>query len=187
MTDGDLSHLVSETRFKEMHLERERVKERKNKILDAYHFGGLGEREKNTILRECIETYLREVQEVLKPPHKKTVPTNEDYWEEVDIGTMRLPDGREMRLKGLKSLFELSNPIRYTQTETTHEYPQGEVQKDTVREFQVPWDTLMRYYYCANEAIAEAGIRYDVDAGKMRTYGFNELSEPEVATDGGSS
>lgn len=178
---NELADLVSETRFREIHEERERVKQQHRRVLDGLYFGPLTEEGANQILRDTIETYLHEVREVLKPPEKETVPTGEDYWTDVEVTTLELPNGEAYDLTGLESLFDLPGTITVEETVEREEYPRGKVTETDTREVGIPRKTLLDYYYTANKGLAEAGVKFDAEAGKMPTYGFEELEgyEPE--------
>lgn len=174
---NDLSELVLETRFREIHEERERVKQQHRRVLDGMYFGPLTEDGANQILRDAIETYLHEVKEVLKPPEKKTVPTEEDYWTDVRVTTLELPNGKSHDLDGLQSLFDLPETITVEDHVEKEDYPRGRVTETTLGEVQIPRKTLLDYYYTANEGVAEAGLKFDAKAGEMPTYGFEELED----------
>jgi hypothetical protein len=167
-------------RIRAIHDARERFMEQRRRALDLRAHNQVSERQYHDIIREAAESFVLEIEELLKRYRDDpalTLGTKSRaaswYLERVTLGTMTLPPGgREIEFQGLQSILDAPNPIVCEWEEEADApagfaaHPMGEVETQR-RKLQVPEDVLVNAVRTGMEFLSQIGLdlRLDEDQG----------------------
>jgi len=167
-------------RIRAIHDARERFMQQRRRALDLRAHNQVSERQYHDIIREATESFILEIEELLKRYRDDPALTLGGksraaswYLERVTLGTMTLPPGgREIEFQGLQSILDAPNPIVCEWEEeadapagfSTH--PMGETETQR-RKLQVPEDVLVNAVRTGMEFLSQIGLdlRLDEDQG----------------------
>jgi len=167
-------------RIRAIHDARERFMEQRRRALDLRAHNQVSERQYHDIIREAAESFILEIEELLKRYRDDpalTLGTKSRaaswYLERVTLGTMTLPPGgREIEFQGLQSILDAPNPIVCEWDEEADApagfaaHPMGETETHR-RNVQVPEDVLVNAVRTGMEFLSQIGLdlRLDEDQG----------------------
>jgi len=199
-------------RIRAIHDARERVMQQRRRALDLRAHNQVSERQYHDIIREAVESFVLEIEELLKRYRDDpalTMDANANsreaswYLEKAPLGTMTLPPGdREVGFNGLQAVLDAPNPIVCEWDETADapagfaSHPMGETETRR-RKVQVSEDILVNAVRIGMEFLSEVGLDLKVDEDQP-DYGFDyedildaapreagELPDPHSTGDGG--
>jgi hypothetical protein len=167
-------------RIRAIHDARERFMEQRRRALDLRAHNQVSERQYHDIIREAAESFVLEIEELLKRYRDDpalTLGTKSRaaswYLERVTLGAMTLPPGgREIEFQGLQSILDAPNPIVCEWDEEADApagfaaHPMGETETHR-RNVQVPEDVLVNAVRTGMEFLSQIGLdlRLDEDQG----------------------
>lgn len=185
----DLNDLVKSKRFEEIHDSRMRVLQQERKAADGLLEGEIDQLTANMVIRRAVENYIYEVENLVKPPSKKTNLSDKDYWNDVELGEFELPDGQSVKFEGLKSVLEAPNPFVVQTTERRERPLRGETKETVTHRVQIPRSILMNAYRQVNTFLAEIGMEIDPTDDQTETWHFREITDQGSwdASDGGKA
>jgi hypothetical protein len=165
-------------RLRAVHDARERILEQRRSALDLKAIGRIGERTYRDILRESVESFVLEIEQVLRRYEADAEPNlNEDsdarapswYLDDAPLGQVRLPpDGQRYSFEGLLSVLEAPDPI-ICEWQDTPDPPAGFkshplASTDTRRkEVQIPERVLLDAVRVGMRFLSDAGLDIDID------------------------
>jgi hypothetical protein len=184
-------------RIRAIHDARERVMQQRRRALDLRARNQVSKRQYHDIIRESVESFVLEIEELLKRYRDDPALTLDAksraaswYLERASLGTMTLPPGgREIEFQGLQSILDAPNPI-VCEWEEAREAPLGfeghplgetETQRQKV---QVPEDVLMNAVRTGMEFLSQIGLDLRVDEEHGDTgFGYEDVLEeaPQAA------
>lgn len=179
-------------RLKSIQDTRERVFEQRRHALDLESRGHIPESLSRTIVREAVEDYVMEVEQLVKRAENR-LGTDDDtntawYWEQTNLGAVYLPDhGSHRVLNGLQEFLDFPSPYEAHWLEEADPPPgfsrHPDADEDGVVEMhatvQLPQDVSMAAFRTVNQFLAASGL----DANPKKTlpeYGFRELEDFEI-------
>jgi hypothetical protein len=167
-------------RIRAIHDARERVMQQRRRALDLRAHNQVSERQYHDIIREATESFILEIEELLKRYRDDPALTLGGksraaswYLERVTLGTMTLPPGgREIEFQGLQSILDAPNPIVCEWEEEAdapagfEAHPMGETRTHR-RNVQVSEDVLVNAVRTGMEFLSQIGLdlRLDEDQG----------------------
>lgn len=164
---SELDDLVRQKRYEDIHRARRQVRDDNRSIAEAVEVGQITSEQGNRLLKQSVDSYLRELQTLLDPPpdggdEGDDGDTNE-YWHDRQIGTIDLPNGKRAVVEGLSAFLEMDNPIKVTvqSLDSDHYYEIGSVQEKQVA-VHVPRSLSLSAYDLANEALASLGLELNI-------------------------
>jgi hypothetical protein len=184
-------------RIRAIHDARERVMQQRRRALDLRAHNQVSKRQYHDIIRESVESFILEIEELLKRYRDDPALTLDDkgrsaswYLERVSLGTMTLPPGgREIEFQGLQSVLDAPNPIVCDWEEPAdapagfqgHPMAETETQR---RKVQVPEDVLVNAVRTGMEFLSKIGLDLRVD-GDQPDAGFEYENILDSGGDGG--
>jgi len=186
---SDLDDLVRQKRYEDIHQARRQVRDDNRSIAEAVEIGQISREQGNRLLKQSVDSYLRELQTLLNPPQDdegkgdgggeggdEDDDTNK-YWHEKRIGTIDLPNGKRAVVDGLSAFLKMDNPIEVTvqSVDSDHYYEMGSVHEKQVA-VHVPRSLSLSAYDLANEALAELGLELNI-SDEARTEIDDDLME----------
>ena len=172
---------------------RERVMEQRRQALELETYGQIREDLGQTIVREAVEDYVMEVEQLVRRAEDRLTPEESEhdtawYWEEANLGAVYLPDkGGEYPIHGLQAFLDFPSPYKaewYEEAEppagfTKHPEADSEGVVHRSAAVQLPKSVSMNAYRVVNRFLAASGL----DANPEKTlpeYGFRELEDYEI-------
>jgi hypothetical protein len=163
-------------RIRAIHDARERVMQQRRRALDLRAHNQVSERQYHDIIREATESFILEIEELLKRYRDDPALTLDAksraaswYLERASLGTMTLPPGgREIEFQGLQSVLDAPNPIVCEWEEPREApvgfegHPLGETETQR-RKVQVPEDVLVNAVRTGMEFLSQIGLDLRVD------------------------
>lgn len=180
---SDLDDLVRQKRYEDIHQARRQVRDDNRSIAEAVEVGQISREQGNRLLKQSVDSYLRELQTLLNPPQDDggdgdgdDDDTNE-YWHEKRIGTIDLPNGKRAVVDGLSAFLKMDNPIKVTvqSVDSDHYYEMGSVHEKQAA-VHVPRSLSLSAYDLANEALAGLGLELNI-SDEARTEIDDDLIE----------
>lgn len=178
---SDLDDLVRQKRYEDIHQARRQVRDDNRSIAEAVETGQITSEQGNRLLKESVDSYLRELQTLLNPPQDDEDDSEDDntneYWHDKRIGTVDLPNGKRAVVDGLSAFLKMDNPIKVTvqSVDSNHYYEMGSVQEKQVA-VHVPRSLSLSAYDLANEALAGLGLELNI-SDEARTEIDDDLME----------
>ena len=197
-------------RIRAIHDARERVFEQRRRGLDLRARGVIGQRQYRDILRESVESFILEIEQLLRryqadaEPNldaDSDVPPPPWYLEDVDLGIMRLPpDAQELVFDGLLSVVEAPDPF-VREWEERPDAPAGfeghplAKTETKHREIQIREGILLNAVRAGMQFLGDVGLDVEMGDG-VRDAGFDysdildegppKNNAPQLEVDGGS-
>lgn len=186
-------------RIRAIHDARERIFEQRRRALDMKSSGRISEQQYLKILREAVESFLLEIEQLL---HRYAAETRDDYDDhaetddepeaspshyltDVELGGVTIPpDGNEETFDGLLSILEFPDPY-VAEWETYQSPPPGlSMHPDgggTLHreEVQIPERVLLKATREATGFLNEVGLDAEIESDTPE-YGFRELDSDEL-------
>ena len=167
-------------RLRAVHDARERILEQRRSALDLKAIGRIDEREYRDILRESVESFILEIEQVLRRYEVDAEPNLDAdsdakapswYLNDAPLGEVRLPpDGRVYSFQGLLSILEAPDPI-ICEWQDTPDAPAGfdshplETMVTRREEVQIPERVLLDAVRVGMRFLNDAGLDIDIDDG----------------------
>ena len=181
-------------RIRAIHDARERVFEQRRRGLDLQARGEITRRQHRDILRESVESFILEIEQLLGRYQAQAEPNLDPesdakapswYLQDVDLGVMGLPpDGQEVVFNGLLSILDAPDPF-VREWEQAPDAPAGfdghplATTETTRRETQIREGILLNAVRAGMQFLSEVGM--DAELKKSTpTKAFRELEEPDV-------
>jgi hypothetical protein len=150
--------------------------QQRRRALDLRARNQVSKRQYHDIIRESVESFVLEIEELLKRYRDDRALTLDAksrsaswYLERASLGTMTLPPGgREIEFQGLQSVLDAPNPIVCEWEEEADApagfegHPMGEMETKR-RKVQVPEDVLMNAVRTGMEFLSQIGLDLRVD------------------------
>lgn len=181
-------------RIRAIHDARERVFEQRRRGLDLQARGEITRRQHRDILRESVESFILEIEQLLRRYQARAEPNLDAdsdaqppswYLEDVDLGVMGLPpDGREVVFNGLLSILEAPDPF-VREWEERPEAPAGFAghplaeTETTRRERQIREGILLNAVRAGMQFLSEVGMDAELEQS-IPTKAFRELEQTDV-------
>jgi len=181
-------------RIKAIHDARERVFGQRRRGLDLQARGEITRRQRRDILRESVESFILEIEQLLRryqadaEPNldaDSEVPPPPWYLKDVDLGIMRLPpDGEEVVFNGLLSILEAPDPFVCEWQERREApmgfegHPLGETETKR-RKIQIREGILLNALRAGMRFLSEIGMDAEVE-DSIPTATFNEVDESQL-------
>lgn len=155
-----------------IHDARERIYDQRRHALDMKASGRITDQQYQKILREAVESYILEVEQVLRRYHhddNQTVPgdtdrTPGDYLKNIELGDVTIPpDGEVYTFEGLTSILEFPDPY-VAEWETYQAPPPGWTNNPDAtvtthrEEIQIPEHVLLNAVREATAFLHETGL-----------------------------
>jgi len=185
-------------RIRAIHDARERVFEQRRRGLDLRARGVISQRQYRDILRESVESFILEIEQLLRRYQADAEPNLDAdsdvrppswYLQDVDLGVMALPpDGREAVFDGLLSVVEAPDPF-VREWEERPEAPAGFeghplAETETKhREIQIREQILLNAVRAGMQFLSEVGMDAELE-DSTPTATFRELEETDLTTEG---
>ena len=173
---SDLTELVTTTRFREIHDARQRVVEARTQLMEAQIIGRIDEARAAMILRQAVESYLLELEDLANPPNADR-PTETDYWNDVYLGAIELPDGAVVEVYGFDDLLELPDQFEVGVEVEKHVPRKGSVVETETQVAHVPKRILRNAFRQANYFCAEIGLELDPKQNEERVFRFRKIED----------
>jgi hypothetical protein len=181
-------------RIRAIHDARERVFEQRRRGLDLQAQGSISRRTFRNIVRESVESFIFEIEQLLCRYQADIEPNLEPdsdarapswYLDDANLGRMTLPpDGRRRTFRGLLSVVEAPDPFvcEWQQQSSppagfeSHPLAQAETQR---REVQIPEKILLNAVRTGMQFLTEVGLDAEVE-DSIPTATFNEVDESQL-------
>ena len=181
-------------RIRAIHDARERVFEQRRRALDLQAQGSISRRTFRDIVRESVESFVFEIEQVLRRYQADAEPNLDPgsgarpptwYLKGADLGNMMLPpDGRERDFRGLLSVVEAPDPFvcEWQQQPSppagfeSHPLAQAETQR---REVQIPEKVLLNAVRTGMQFLSEVGLDAEVE-DSIPTATFDDVEESQL-------
>jgi len=182
-------------RLRAIHDARERVLEQRRHALDLRAVGHINQRQYQSVVREAVESFIMEIEQLLKRFEADAEPNLDDdgdarppswYLEDAPLGTATIPPTNDAyEFRGLQSVLEFPDPYVASWQDkerppagfSTH--PHGETQQRSEK-VQIPEQVLLNAVRCGMEFLNAVGLDAEVE-DTTPEFGFREVDEAELA------
>jgi hypothetical protein len=157
---SELDDLVRTERFKEIHEARQQVIHDERALNEALAVGRIDDSQARRLFQRAVDAYVRELEYLLNPPDSDE---DTEYWHEVEVGRLPLPNGQVAVVNGLGSYLDLDEDIQVevARAEREHYYEVPEQRTETIT-VQPPWKLLRGAFRTANAAVSHLGLELDL-------------------------
>jgi len=162
---------------------RERVQEVDGHVQEMQIHGQYSDYAARRYLRTAVGQYLREVRALINPdlaPEVELANGAQDYWRDVPIGPLHLPDGTTMHVDSLQTFYRLPNPWVYEYREVGGDGTDGVGQVRRRQRVQPSLELSREAASLVDIFLADAGLEADPTDDKVPTYGGIDKDHEDI-------
>ncbi len=170
--EQDVEGYNKKRRYRAIHDARERVIEVINTVVETQLTHRLSREAELMVLRRAVENYIMEI-EVLADEAEASA----DYWTDVSLGGVDLPNGEHYEFNGLRSILDAPEQFEVRWVEESDDLIGGT--ETTVREesVRIPRRVLLNAYREANRLLSDVGMDIELEDEEQQTKITRELLE----------
>lgn len=175
---SELDDLVLQTRFDEIHQARERVTETGRVLSQARRTSRINEKNAALMYRDAVKNYILELQNLMR----NADDLEKNYWETVEIGAFKLPDGSVKTLHGLQSVLDEPDTWAVTYEESVQKPRQGDTTSTTTEEVYVPYRVIEKAWQRCEEFCDDFGLELEAADVDNQPWQFRKIVDEDDQT-----